>query len=140
LIASAQVVCLVREMKCVLLLYTMMEKTRDDLHSKPAEARPRRAREGWAAPGSEQAMDGSASLTIDPTNILGTGGFKRCRGVRRTPREMIRMVDTKENNGSRADPSAFCAPRSGSEHVDLPKVPEPNPFDCHTFSTRSDSP
>ena len=73
LIASAQVICLVREMKCVLLLYTMMEKTRDDLHSKPAEARPRRAREGWAAPGSEQAMDGSASLTIDPTNILGTG-------------------------------------------------------------------
>lgn len=49
--AGARVICLVKGMKRVLLLY-MRGKTRDDLHaasrSKMRGARPRRARNGWA--------------------------------------------------------------------------------------------
>ena len=58
-----------------------MMETRDDLHSKQAEARSasqskmRRARDGWAGPRSKQAIDGSASLTTRSNEYLGCGGW-----------------------------------------------------------------
>jgi hypothetical protein len=58
-------------------------EARSDSRLKMRGARPRRARDGWAAPRGEVAMDAPASLTIDPINILGEEGgrLKRCRGA-----------------------------------------------------------